>query len=141
MSSAASAEQAISQMLHQSLPARLRDEIGVKDAKEWVREHLDAYAEERAQFPDQALLPWTNMISYEDWVEDTFFVVLILRDDAVELFCGTGYLPDVRALGDRESIDIPAEELHRAWAARFTVPCVPLVLGRAVVREWLGRDW
>ena len=64
-----------------------------------------------------------------------------LTADAIEMFCGTGYWPDIRRFGEHEMHDGAKSEVHREWSSRFTVPCPPLVLGKAVVKEWLGRDW
>jgi hypothetical protein len=106
-----------------------------------VREDLDLYAEDRADFPDQSILPWSNMTAYDSWTEDTFFAVVIIYENTVELFCGTGWWPDVRNFAEGDSEYVPAAELHREWSARFAVPYEPVVTSRAVVREWLGREW
>jgi hypothetical protein len=139
--SATSTAAALAEMLRASLPARLRDEIGVDDAKEWVREHLEVYSEEAARFPNSSLLPWTNMAAYDDWEQDAFFVIVTLRPDAIELFCGTGPWVDLRRFGEGEADEIPASELHRAWLSRFAVPHPPVVISRAAVKKWLGREW
>lgn len=141
MRSVTEIKQAISEMLKASLPAHLKGEIGVQDAREWVSDHLGYYDEEKAQFPDQKLLPWSNMIAYDDWEKDTFFVIVLLRAGAIELFCGTGYWPDVRAFGEGEADDIPARNLYREWASRFTVPSPRVRLTRGEVNAWLGRGW
>jgi hypothetical protein len=140
MRSVAQIERAISDMLRASRPAHLRG-IGVRDAKEWVSDHLDYYDQQKARFPRKRLLPWSNMLGYDsDW-ENAFFVVMVLRAGAFELFCGTGYWPDVREFGMGEADDIPARNLYRAWASRFTVPSPPVRLTRAEVNAWLGRRW
>lgn len=141
MRSAATIERAISRMLRATLPARLLDEIGVDDAREWVSEHLECYREEHTRFPDQVLLPWSNMLSYDDDWNEAFFVILVLTEDAIELFCGTGPWLQVRKFGEGEAEDIPAGELHHEWATRFHVPKPPVRLSRREVRAWLGRDW
>lgn len=128
-------ERAIAEVLAATLPAHLRGTVGPANAREWVGEHLDTYTE------DAIPLPWHNWVAYDSWSEPTFFVVLILKEEAVELFCGTGYWPEVRRFGEREIEDVPASEWYRAWSSRFDVPCPPLVLGKAVVKEWLGRSW
>ncbi|MBY0455826.1 MAG: hypothetical protein K2V38_00660 [Gemmataceae bacterium] len=139
--SAEATEQAVAEMLATSVPSWLHGRIVVEEAKGWVREHLERYAEEKARFPDEPLLPWTNWLGYDGEWEDAFFVVLVLHVDAFELFCGTGYWPDVRDFGEGELDDIPPADWHRAWAARFNVPRPPLLLGREAVREWVGCDW
>jgi len=136
----ATLERVVSEVLRASGPVHLKG-LGVKDAKRWVREHLERDTAEQARFPDQPFLPWTNGIAYNGWERDTFFVVLILQEDVIELFCGTGYWPDVRTFGEGEAESVPAAELHREWAARFTVPYPPLMIGRGLVKKWLGREW
>ncbi len=141
MSSAATVDLAILEMLQATLPAHLRSRVGAEEVKQRVLEHLERFDEEKARFPSEPLFPWSNWIGYdEDW-ENAFFLFMLLQEDAVELFCGTGYWPGIRTFGEGEVHDIPAADLHREWAARFRVPCPPLALGRAVVKEWLGRDW
>jgi hypothetical protein len=141
MRSVAQIKRAISEMLKASLPDHLRGEIGVQDAREWVSDHLGYYDEEKARFPDQKLLPWANMIGYDsDW-DNAFFVVMVLRSGALELFCGTGYWPDIREFIQGEENDIPARNLYRAWASRFTVPSPRVRLTRAEVKRWLDREW
>jgi hypothetical protein len=127
-------ERAIGEILAATLPVRLRGMTPAK-AREWVGEHIDFYLEEKTR------LPWSSWIAYDDWELPTFFVVLTLTADAVELFCGTGHWPEIRRFGEHEADDIPAADLYREWSARFAVPCPPLVLGKATVKEWLGRDW
>ena len=134
-------EHAMGEMLTATLPPHLQDTIGLENAREWVKDHLDTYAEERVRFPDEPMLPWRDWIAYDNWELPTFFVVLVLTEDALEMFCGTGHWPDIRRFGEHEEDDFEASELHREWAARFTVPYPPLVLGKAVVKKWLGRGW
>ena len=141
MDSAEVVERAIAEMLDASLPPHLRDTIGPEKAKEWVANHLDASADEQARFPDESMLPWCNWLAYDDWELPTFFIVLVLTNDAIELFCGIGHWPEVRRFGDSEGGDGATANLHREWSARFTVPCPPLVLGKAVMKKWLGREW
>ena len=141
MRSAASVDRAVEKMLRASLPERLRDEVGVADAREWVSDHLKCFDEEKARFPDEVLLPWSNIVAYDDWEKDTFFAIVILRKEGVELFCGTGYWPEVRKFGEGEAEDIPADDLHREWSVRFTVPAPPVRLTRGEVKAWLGRAW
>jgi hypothetical protein len=80
-------------------------------------------------------------MAQDDWELPTFFLVFVLTEDAIELFCGTGYWPEVREFGEGEAEALATADLHREWSARFDVPCPPLVLGRAVVKEWIGREW
>jgi hypothetical protein len=141
-SDAAVVERAIAEMLGASLPERLQKTTGPEKVKEWVERHLDRYAEKKAKSPDESPLPWSSWICYDSWLEPSFFVVMTLTADAIELFCGTGeYWPEVRHFGEREIEGVAASEWYRAWSSRFDVPCPPLVLGKAVVKAWLGRDW
>lgn len=134
-SGAAVVDRAIAELLAASLPPHLRGAVGPKRVKEWIERHLDTYAE------DKLRLPWCNWLACDNWELPTFFVALILKHDAFELFCGTGYWPEVRHFGERELKGVAASEWHREWSARFEVPCPPLVLGRAAVKDWLGREW
>src|SRR5262245_15937244 len=128
MSSAANFERAIRELLDTTVPDHLRERVTVEEVKRCVREHLEARDEEKARFPDDSHLPWTNMIAYDNWVLPTLFVFMILDESDLELFFGTGHWPEVRRFADRESDDIPAADLYRECAARFTVPGPPLVL-------------
>lgn len=134
-------ERAIAEVLAAALPARLRGDVGAHSVKESVLEFLVCYDEESALFPGEVLLPWSNWIGYDDDWDEAFFVVMILREATIELFCGTGVWPDVRHFGEGDADDIPLSDWHREWSARFAVPCPALVLGKATVKEWLGRDW
>jgi hypothetical protein len=133
-SDAAVVERAIAEVLGASLPPHLRDTIGPAHAKEWVGEHIDTYAE------DKLRMPWCNLLAYDSWTQPTFFVVLVLKEDALELFCGTGHWPKIREWED-EAESVAAADLYREWSSRFDVPCPPLALGKAAVKAWLGRDW
>jgi hypothetical protein len=128
-------------MLEATVPEWLRRRIDLEEAKGWVCEHIEADAEEKAQFPKESLLPWSNTLIYDDWEKDSFFVVLTLHEEAFELFFGTGYWPDLRNFAEGDSDGIPPADLHRKWSLRFNVPCPPLTLGRAPVKKWTGRDW
>ena len=138
---AAVVERAIAEMLDASLPPHLRDTFGVERAKAWIGQHLDDYANS-ARRSEGPLLPWHNWMAQDSWSLPTFFLVFALTEDAIELFCGTGYWPEIRRFGEGdEARALAVRDLHREWAARFTVPCPPLVLGKAAVKKWLGRDW
>jgi hypothetical protein len=141
MSSAPDFESEIRERLGATVPDHLRERVTVEEVKGLVREHLEARDEELARFPDDSHLPWTDMIAYDNWELPTLFVYLILNEAGLELFFGTGHWPEVRQFAEHDSDDIPAADLHRECAARFTVPRPPLVLDRAAVREWLGRAW
>jgi hypothetical protein len=141
MSSAPDFESEIRERLDATVPDHLRQRVTVEEVKGLVREHLEARDEELARFPGDPLLPWTNMIAYDDWVLPTLFVYMVLHETGLELFFGTGHWPEVRLFAERDSDDTPAGDLYRECAARFTVPRPPLVLDRAAVREWFGREW
>jgi hypothetical protein len=140
------AKRAIREMLNETVPEWLRDTIDVERVKKWVREHLESYAEEKARRPTRRrpkgpLLPWSNTLIRDSWTHESFFVVMILREETVELFFGTGYWPDLRHFADGDAWDSPPADLYREWSLRFKVPCPPLTLGRETVKQWVGRDW
>jgi hypothetical protein len=127
-------------MLRATVPDWLRDKIDFAEMREWVREHIEAYEDDRTT-TGSAEFPWVNTTAYDDWERDSLFVVLVLRESALELFCGTGKWPAVRKFMEGDAEGVPADRLHAEWAARFCVPCAPLVLSRALVAEWIGRGW
>lgn len=66
MSSAATVDLAILEMLRATLPSHLRSRVGAGEVKQRVLEHLERFDEEKARFPSESLFPWSNWIGYDE---------------------------------------------------------------------------
>src|SRR4051794_28587322 len=93
-------ERQLERMLAEAMPPASRGGFSVPELRELAVEYLTAYDEELARHPQLASQShWNLWMDDSDW-NDAMFVVLIVRGDGIESFCGRGTAPAIRELAD-----------------------------------------
>jgi hypothetical protein len=124
-------------MLRKAMPPGARGGFSVAELKDLAIEYLNDYDEELARDPELAKdSHWNLWMDDTDW-NDALFVVMIVRRDSVELFCGRDKAPTVRELADNWVG--PAEGLLGEARARLAVVGESVRVGRRAAESWLGR--
>jgi hypothetical protein len=111
--------------------------FSVPELRDLAVEYLDAYDEELARGPDLAGRPHWNLWMSDADLKDSLFVVMVVRRDGLEFFCGRGTARAVRDFADGwvgNTDDVLAEARRRLAVAGNGVR-----VGRRAAENWLGR--
>jgi hypothetical protein len=132
-----SVEQRLTQMLEAASEKDSPGRFTASELRDFAREYLDDYDEELARDPELAGESHWDLWMNDANLHDALFVIMIVRPDGLEFFCGRGQAYDVRDVFDNWTAD--PEGLRREAARRFAVPGEAARLERRAAEKWLGR--
>jgi hypothetical protein len=132
-----SVEQRLTRMLEAASEKDSPGRFTASELRDFAREYLDDYDEELARDPELADESHWDLWMNDADLHDALFVIMIVRGDGLEFFCGRGQAWDVRNVFDNWVAD--PDGLRQEVSARFAVPGEAVRLDRRAAEKWLGR--